>query len=316
MAIVNSNNLIAPVQQWYDEVLLAMEVPRTIHAMGAKRKSMPGNNSKIIRQERYHRLPTATTPLGDSGLTPEGELMDSEFINIELGLYASYTRITEQHEKTTQSPVLNQRARLLGIQKKETEDELLREMLSSTASFVSCSGGVNGDVPTEIEATDVQKIVDALKSYDANTMDSREDASDKFGTASVAASYFALGHVNLNSTISSISGFTQVKDYANYSKVKPSELGAAYYTRFFTSSIGSVDLTSSGLGNNVYNLFFMGMDAYTGVDISGTSRFIYHDARLDGPLELTTTAGWKQLFGCGINNAAWVIKARSTVKLT
>jgi len=45
-----------------------------------------------------------------------------------------------------QENVLNEAALVLGIALRQTEDELTRNMLASTASAINCTGGVNGKV--------------------------------------------------------------------------------------------------------------------------------------------------------------------------
>jgi hypothetical protein len=40
--------------------------------------------------------------------------------------------------------VLNEAAQRLGVSLRQTEDELTRNMLVSTASFINCVGGTNG----------------------------------------------------------------------------------------------------------------------------------------------------------------------------
>lgn len=40
--------------------------------------------------------------------------------------------------------VLNEAAQRLGVSLRQTEDELTRNMLASTASFINCTGGTNG----------------------------------------------------------------------------------------------------------------------------------------------------------------------------
>lgn len=44
-------------------------------------------------------------------------------------------------------------------------------MLSSTAAFINCVGGVNGDVPTEMARSDVDQAVTTLLSANAYTID-------------------------------------------------------------------------------------------------------------------------------------------------
>ena len=40
--------------------------------------------------------------------------------------------------------VLNECAARLGVSLRQTEDQLTRDMLAATASFINCTGGVNG----------------------------------------------------------------------------------------------------------------------------------------------------------------------------
>jgi hypothetical protein len=60
--------------------------------------------------------------------------------------YGTYVSINEQVPLQTQEPVLNEAAKLLGISLRETEDELTRDMLASTAVVIACVNGVNGRI--------------------------------------------------------------------------------------------------------------------------------------------------------------------------
>lgn len=42
--------------------------------------------------------------------------------------------------------VLNEATQRLGVSLRQTEDQLMRDMLASTASFINCTGGTNGKV--------------------------------------------------------------------------------------------------------------------------------------------------------------------------
>jgi len=78
---------------------------------------------------------------------------------------------------------LNECAARLGVSLRQTEDQLTRDMLASTASFINCTGGVNGDNPTEITLSDTQTIVRALLNNNAYTIMDNIEGADKFGTA-------------------------------------------------------------------------------------------------------------------------------------
>lgn len=313
--IVNQSNLPSPVQRYYDNVLMSVDSPKTIHRDATDIKIMPLKTGKSFRKEGYERLALATTSLGNSALTPDGSLMDSKWVNIELDLYGDYVRISSDHAKTQASPVLNERTRLLGQQLKESEDVLIRNSLRSTLSTIDCSAGVNGDSPTEVQLDDVQKAHQALKDADAIEIMDREDASQNYGTTSVATSYIALGHTTLMPTLKAITGFTEKKDYSRYGSIKQSEFGAAYYTRFFLSTLGDVSNNASGLGANVYRIYVKGMESDLTVKMMNKAKFMYHDSRFDGPLELTTTGGWKENFGNGIQKQKHIVTLKSTLKI-
>ena len=64
--------------------------------------------------------------------------------------------------------------------------------------------------------------------------------------------------------------------------------------RFLISSIGSQVANSSSLGNTVYNIFCVGMEAYACIEQDGYSAsFIYRPPIYDGPLALNASVGYK-----------------------
>lgn len=54
-------------------------------------------------------------------------------------------------------------------------------MLASTASFINCVGGVNGDNPTEITRFDIDEVVQSLLSNNAYTIMDNIRGEDRFG---------------------------------------------------------------------------------------------------------------------------------------
>lgn len=81
----------------------------------------------------------------------------------------------------SQDPVLNEAAARLGVSLRQTEDQLTRDMLASTASFINCVGGVNGDVPSEVTRYDVDGVVQTLLGNNAYTILDNIEGEDKFG---------------------------------------------------------------------------------------------------------------------------------------
>ena len=143
------------------------------------RKNMPRNGGTTLRMRRYNPLATAMVPLGNSGVTPPPQNLTAVDIDAKISFYGTYVTINEQVTLQSQDPVLNECAARLGVSLRQTEDQLTRDMLASTASFINCTGGVNGDNPTEITRSDVDTVVRSLLNNNAYTIMDNIEGEDK-----------------------------------------------------------------------------------------------------------------------------------------
>ena len=315
MAITTTSSLPAPVQQSFSFKLLAVPVPNMIHKIPAMLKNMPRNGGTTLRMRRYNPLNTAMVPLGNSGVTPPPQNLTAVDIDAKISFYGTYVQINEQVTLQNQDPVLNECAKRLGVSLRQTEDQLTRDMLAATASFINCTGGVNGDNPTEITLDDVNEVVQTLMTNNADMIFDNIEGDDKFGTAPVRDAYFALGHTNLIGNLNNVAGFTQKAQYPAPSNALRSEWGAIGNLRFLLSSIGSQFLNASQLGNTVYNIFCVGMEAYACIEQDGYSAsFIYRPPIYDGPLALNASVGYKFAEVPRILNDLWILNLRTTLQ--
>jgi N4-gp56 family major capsid protein len=210
--------------------------------------------------------------------------------------------------------VLNECAARLGVSLRQTEDQLTRDMLASTASFINCTGGINNDNPTELTRSDVDDVVRALLGNNAYTIMDNIEGEDKFGTAPVRDAYFALCNTNLTKDLDSVNGFINKSQYPAPMNALRSEWGAVGNLRFLVSSIGSYTSNASNLGATVYNIFCVGMEAYACIEQDGYSAsFIYRPPIYDGPLALNASVGYKFAEVPRITNDLWVLNLRATL---
>jgi N4-gp56 family major capsid protein len=187
-------------------------------------------------------------------------------------------------------------------------------MLAATAAFVNCVGGVNGDVPTEITRTDINDIVRTLLTNNAYTIMDNIEGEDKFGTAPVRDAYFALTSTQLTADLDAVVGFIHKNNYPAPMNALRSEWGSAGNLRFLVSSISPFQSSASNLGNNVFNIFCVGMEAYACIEQDGYSAsFIYRPPIYDGPLALNASVGYKFAEVPRITNDLWVINLRATL---
>lgn len=314
--ITTTSLLPAPVQQTFSMKLLSVPVPNFIHKIPAMEKTMPANGGTTLRMRRYNRLPSSLVPLGNSGITPPPTELTAVDIDAKMDFYGQYIRLNEQVTLQNQDPVLNEGAKQLGISLRQTEDELTRNMLRATASFVNCVGGVNGDNPTEITRSDVDDVVRSLLDSDAWTILDNIEGEDKFGTAPVRDAYFALCSTQLSGDLDNVSGFIHKNQYPAPMNALRSEWGSIGNLRFLVSSIGSSTSNASANGRTIFDIFCVGLESYACIKQDNYSaQFIYRPPIYDSPLALNASIGYKFAEVPRILNDEWIINLRCTRRL-
>lgn len=314
MTITTSNTLPAPVQQWFDNVLLSRPMPKLIHKTMAMKKQLPPNSGRIARYRRYTNLQTATVPLPDSGLTPPGQVLSAVDIDARLDFYGTYVTITDQVMFINQDPVLNQTVSLLAQSMRETEDELIRNMLAGSSSVINCTGGVNGDNPTSLSRSDIDAVVLALLGNDAMMISDNIEGSLKFGTAPIREAFWAMFNTDIIDDLEAVTGFISQAQYPSNMNVLNMEWGSVANTRWLYSSKGSKSLNASLNGNTVYNNFVTAQEAYAIIELTqATSSFIYTPpGGPTDPLRRLQLGAYKFAQVPRILNDAWIFNLRCT----
>ncbi len=316
MAITTTSTLPAPVQESFDMKLLSVPTPTLIHGLAAMPKELDANSGKTLVMRRYNALNTATVPLGNSGITPPAQTLEAIDIKADMSFYGTYVNLEEQVSLQNQDKTLNEAVKRLGVSMRQTEDELIRNHLQSTASVINCVNGSNGDNPTELTREDIDEVIRTLQDNDAYTISDMIEGDDKFGTAPIRDAYFAMGSTKLIGNLESVDGFVSKNQYPNQSDVLRPEWGSVSNLRFLLSSIGSVSETASLNSANIYNVFVTGMEAYAAIEQNGySSQFIYRPPIYSGPLALYGSVGYKFAQVPRITNDAWVINLRTTLNV-
>ncbi len=316
MSITTTSVLPAPVQQSFSYKLLSVPTPYFIHKIPAMLKQMPRNGGTTLRMRRYNPLPVAKVPLGNSGVNPPPVQLTAVNIDAQMDFYGQYILLNEQVTLQNQDPVLNEAAQRLGVSLRQTEDELTRDLLAATAAFINCTGGTNGDNPTEITRADIDEVIRTLVNNNAYTIADNIEGEDKFGTAPVRDSYFGMGSSQLIGDLENVQGFIAKAQYPSPMHALRPEWGSISNLRFLLSSIGSITQNASLNGADVFNVFCTGLEAYACVEQDGYSaQFIYRPPIYDSPLALNASVGYKFAEVPRITNDAWVINLRCTLSV-
>jgi len=311
MSITTTTILPPPIAQSYAYKLLRSRTRALIHGLPLEQKVLKRNSGDTLRFRRYIPLTTNTTPLGNSGATPPGQKLTAIDIDAQVQWYGTYVTSNEQVVLTSQDPVLNVLAERLGVFMKETDDELIRDVLASTASVQNCTEGGNGEVPTNVTQEDMSKAYRTLRSNDAYECIMGREGADKFQTTPTRRAYFALCHSDLISDLHAIPQFVEKIRYPNQVGIRESEEGTLGGFAFHTSSQGSIDSVGSvPSGDPVYQIFCMGKEAAARVSLEGNAKFLYTPP-LD-PLHQNFTAGVKWVQVPRILNDSYMLRVRCT----
>lgn len=182
--MINSQNNLPPeIQATADEQLLAVRTPRLVYKLAAMQKKLPAKGGTTLRSSRYDRLPTAIVPLGADGAPIPSTPLNRVDIDATVSFYGLYCAINQRVFLQNQDMVLAEVSQLMGLSLRMSEDQLCRDALAASASMYYCTGGSNGDSPTNLSLSDVQDVVAGLMSADGNMILESQIGEDRFGTA-------------------------------------------------------------------------------------------------------------------------------------
>jgi len=266
MSITNSSNMAPELPVQFSEDLLSTPMYNLIFSFGADEHYAEAHAGKTTRMSRYERLSTDGGLLNGSGIDPAAEVVVRTDIDADMEIYAKTVVINEQVTLFENDKVLTKFTALLGQWLREKEDLLMRDLFSSSPAYIAASGGINGDNPTEIDATDINNIERIMLGKDARTMLTNIEAVNKFGTGGLRDTFIALCHTDITPDLQNVSGVLLKNAYPSQEDLKPEEYCSVSRFRFFTSSKGLKENSASLLGASVYKIPMYGMEAFAKVE--------------------------------------------------
>ncbi len=309
MAINDTSNLAPVVRDYYMRVVLETAYLPQVHASLADKVMMPKNNGNIANFRRWNRLATVPIPLND-GVTPPGATIDTEIIKATVQWYGNYVTFTDQVELTIEDDALNSGADLLGHNCGETIDEVVRDVLASTSSVLSCQNGANGGTPTEINTTDFGRVTQAMLGNEAKFISNLIEAGPKFSTAAVRPGFYGIVHTDLLNDLQACSRFQSSANYPGQEAAMPFEWGAVDNIRFLYSSVA----TKSSAATPVYSNIIVGKQAYGVINFGARNCEFYITPKggQGDPLHQRASEGWKHPFAARILNDNYMTNLLST----
>lgn len=167
MPLVTGLNFAPGVLQTMDDNFLAVQRANLIHGVCADLRHMPARGGTTLRLPRLEKFPTFPVPLDPSGApVPSIPVVRTDH-DATISFFGQSVAINQRVILQNQEDVLYGVSENLGISMRETEDLLIRSMLSSTSSVYTCVAGGNGDNPTDITQPDIDEVTTRLMANDA-----------------------------------------------------------------------------------------------------------------------------------------------------
>lgn len=259
--ITNINNMAPELPVQAAEDLLSTPQFNLIHSFGVDLHHAEAYIGKTTRMSRFERLSTEGGQLDGSGIDPASEVPVRSDIDATTEIYAKSIVVNEQVVLWENSKTLTKFTALLGQWVREKEDLLMRDLFASSVSYINCTGGTNGDQPSNLSLNDINNVETILLNNDARTMLTSIDAQLRFSTAPVRDAFIALASTSLTADLQRVQGVTLKVNYPGQEGLRPEEYCAVSRFRFFVSSKGAKTPGISMLGNTIYTIPMYGLEA-------------------------------------------------------
>ena len=147
---------------------------------------------------------------------------------------------------------------------REKEDLLMRDLLASSPTYINATNGINGQMPSEITAQDINNIERVLLGNDAKTLLESLQATTQISTTGTRDAFIALCSTDITSDLQAVSGVTLKNNYPGVQgDLKKEEYCAISRFRFFVSSKGAKVLNASSPGGQtVYKVPMYGVESF------------------------------------------------------
>jgi N4-gp56 family major capsid protein len=306
------------ITEYYNRTLLQFAKPKLLHTQFGERIPLPTKNGKTVKMRRYQKLAVATTPLAE-GIPPTGGTIIKTDLTVTVKQYGFFIIYTDVLEITEADNVLNEFSSKLGDQEGETFDRLTRDTLLACAGSTTCSNGAS--VPTDLNDTDIDSVVQTLLGNDAEYMTRMVGASQGVGTTPIGDAFYGIAHTDLWDDLQKVSGWVPVNKYPNGSAQVFGEVGATNAVRWLMSTKShqagdSIDATYYNnlvIAKNAYGVVSLGNTGDSGGGYASrglNSEMIIKPLGSAGsadPINQQGTIGWKVMgWACRILNEDYI----------
>jgi len=305
--ITNINNMAPELPVQAAEDLLSTPMFMLIHSFGVDLHYADSYIGKNYRMSRFDRLSTDGGRLDGSGIDPASEVPVRTDIDAEMEIYSKSVSVNEQVILFDGNKTLTKFTALLGQWIREKEDLLMRDLFSSSVSYINSTGGLNGDQPSDPTRNDFNNIENILLSNDARSMLTDIEAENKFSTGGVRDAFIALANTNLCADLQAVQGVLLKNAYPSQAGLRPEEYCSISRFRVFVSSKAAKIPGISLQGNTVYTVPMYGLEAAAKIEQNNyTSTIGYRPAWVVSSVAQNSQLYAKFAIARAITNQNWI----------
>jgi N4-gp56 family major capsid protein len=305
-ALTTTQDIDPGLEVYYERTLLETAYPKYVYGKFAEQYNIPGKSGRTIKMRRYSRLSAATTPITE-GVTPNGSKLAKVDILATISQYGDFVSITDVVDLTVEDAVLTKTTELQSDQMYNTEDVLCRDVISASASSITCSNG--SGTATLLNDTDIATVVQTLLGGFADWITDMIPASTGQGTSPIRPSFVGIFDYALQDDLENVASFKSVSNYGASRSILENEWGNTNNVRWVMTMQGYVS-------SSTYYCPIIGKNAYGKVKLDGgnAKSIIKGFGSGNDPLNQRSTVGWKMWDVCRILNDAFIIVLKCTNK--
>lgn len=322
MALTGYSTISPRTSAFVVKELLTRGVPYLTLEQFAQSKPLPAHSTKSLSFRRYNAL-DATVKYLTEGVKPASTQLTKTDVTLDLYQLGDLVEISDVVADTHEDPVLTETYDILGEQGALMVEKLRWGKLILGSSVAYANGSVRTAVNTAVSLNLQRKVTRALKRQYAGKITKRVASTPNYKTESVAPSFVAICHTDLENDIRALSGFKPVENYGSVSPYE-GEIGSVDDVRYIMTPVSPIwadgggtkgtMLSTTGTLADVYPILYMGKDAYAISAFKGAyaiKPMVRQPNAPDSadPLGQTGSVGWKGFHGACILNDAWMVRA-------
>jgi N4-gp56 family major capsid protein len=319
-----------PFEKVYDDIHLAYTTQDLLFDKFAVTKTIPVNSGvKTAFAFRYRNLLPATTPLTE-GVLPAASNIHREKVEWTVAQYGAFITYTDIFDVFDVDKVTNEFMTVLGNQAKETNDVIIRDIISNGNRVIYAGGAASKNaIASTIQQDDLDLAVLNLKNAKAKKYKKIITGSVNTNTTPIRDAYIAITHPNVANDLRKLPDWVGVEKYAYAKDIMQGEVGSYKEIRFIEDTNAKVETIQINTGTSgspvwvdktIYTTLVFGQEAYATVTPRGkggtqTIHKPLSSGGVSNALNQVGSIGWKMFAGAVILNQLFLLRIESIAEL-